>query len=108
VDVLSSRVLLRPSDLNRSRDVRVPYSVIYDLRGDQISALRIYFPHEPADRAAHPLNQPAIPSSRRLHEQRRHCCQVGTCHHRVCLTGRKTAHPVPSKTEGALSPRNAA
>jgi predicted ester cyclase len=24
--------------------VRVPYSVIYDLRGDQISALRIYFP----------------------------------------------------------------
>jgi predicted ester cyclase len=26
------------------RDVRVPYSVIYDLRGDQISALRIYFP----------------------------------------------------------------
>ena len=26
------------------RDVRVPYSVLYDLRGDQISALRIYFP----------------------------------------------------------------
>jgi steroid delta-isomerase-like uncharacterized protein len=26
------------------RKVRVPYSVIYDLRGDQISALRIYFP----------------------------------------------------------------
>ena len=26
------------------RDVRVPYSVIYDLRDDQISALRIYFP----------------------------------------------------------------
>jgi predicted ester cyclase len=26
------------------REVRVPYSVIYDLRGDQISALRIYFP----------------------------------------------------------------
>ncbi|MGO9217967.1 MAG: ester cyclase [Streptosporangiaceae bacterium] len=26
------------------RAVRVPYSVIYDLRGDQISALRIYFP----------------------------------------------------------------
>jgi hypothetical protein len=25
-------------------EVRVPYSVIYDLRGDQISALRIYFP----------------------------------------------------------------
>ena len=24
--------------------VRVPYSVVYDLRGDQISALRIYFP----------------------------------------------------------------
>ena len=43
MDVLSSRVLLRPSDLDRSRDVRVPYSVIYDLRGDQISALRIYF-----------------------------------------------------------------
>ena len=27
-----------------SRAVRVPYSVVYDLRGDQISALRIYFP----------------------------------------------------------------
>ena len=27
-----------------SRAVRVPYSVIYDLRGDRISALRIYFP----------------------------------------------------------------
>jgi steroid delta-isomerase-like uncharacterized protein len=26
------------------RDVRVPYSVLYDLRGGQISALRIYFP----------------------------------------------------------------
>ena len=26
------------------RDVRVPYSVLYNLRGDQISALRIYFP----------------------------------------------------------------
>jgi hypothetical protein len=26
------------------RKVRVPYSVIYDLRGGQISALRIYFP----------------------------------------------------------------
>jgi len=26
------------------RAVRVPYSVVYDLRGDQISALRIYFP----------------------------------------------------------------
>ena len=26
------------------RKVLVPYSVIYDLRGDQISALRIYFP----------------------------------------------------------------
>jgi predicted ester cyclase len=26
------------------RTVRVPYSVIYDLSGDQISALRIYFP----------------------------------------------------------------
>jgi steroid delta-isomerase-like uncharacterized protein len=26
------------------RAVRVPYSVIYDLRGSQISALRIYFP----------------------------------------------------------------
>ena len=26
------------------RAVRVPYSVIYDLRGDKISALRIYFP----------------------------------------------------------------
>ena len=26
------------------RTVRVPYSVVYDLRGDQISALRIYFP----------------------------------------------------------------
>ena len=26
------------------REVRVPYSVVYDLRGDQISALRIYFP----------------------------------------------------------------
>ena len=26
------------------RDVRVPYAVHYDLRGDQISALRIYFP----------------------------------------------------------------
>jgi len=26
------------------RAVRVPYSVLYDLRGDQISALRIYFP----------------------------------------------------------------
>jgi hypothetical protein len=24
--------------------VRAPYSVVYDLRGDQISALRIYFP----------------------------------------------------------------
>jgi predicted ester cyclase len=27
-----------------SRAVRVPYSVVYDIRGDQISALRIYFP----------------------------------------------------------------
>jgi len=26
------------------REVRVPYSVIYDLCGDKISALRIYFP----------------------------------------------------------------
>jgi predicted ester cyclase len=26
------------------RAVRVPYSVVYDLRGDRISALRIYFP----------------------------------------------------------------
>ena len=26
------------------RTVRVPYSVVYDLRGDKISALRIYFP----------------------------------------------------------------
>jgi predicted ester cyclase len=26
------------------RTVRVPYSVVYDLRDDQISALRIYFP----------------------------------------------------------------
>jgi len=26
------------------REVRIPYSVIYDLRGDKISALRIYFP----------------------------------------------------------------
>ena len=26
------------------RKVHIPYSVIYDLRGDQISALRIYFP----------------------------------------------------------------
>jgi len=26
------------------RIVRVPYSVVYDLRDDQISALRIYFP----------------------------------------------------------------
>jgi predicted ester cyclase len=26
------------------RAVRVPYSVVYDLRGDQISGLRIYFP----------------------------------------------------------------
>jgi predicted ester cyclase len=26
------------------RDVRVPYSVVYDLRGDQISSLRIYLP----------------------------------------------------------------
>jgi predicted ester cyclase len=26
------------------RPVRVPYSVIYDLRDDQISALRIYLP----------------------------------------------------------------
>jgi predicted ester cyclase len=26
------------------RDVRVPYSVVYDIRGDQISAVRIYFP----------------------------------------------------------------
>ena len=26
------------------RKVRVPYSVIYDLSGEQISALRIYFP----------------------------------------------------------------
>jgi len=26
------------------RMVRVPYSVVYDLRGDLISALRIYFP----------------------------------------------------------------
>ena len=26
------------------REVRVPYSVVYDLRGGQISALRIYFP----------------------------------------------------------------
>ena len=26
------------------RTVRVPYSVVFDLRGDQISELRIYFP----------------------------------------------------------------
>ena len=26
------------------RAVHVPYSVVYDIRGDQISALRIYFP----------------------------------------------------------------
>ncbi len=26
------------------REVRVPYSVIYDVRGDKISAVRIYFP----------------------------------------------------------------
>lgn len=26
------------------RAVRVPYSAVYDLRGDQISGLRIYFP----------------------------------------------------------------
>ena len=26
------------------RAVRIPYSVVYDIRGDQISALRIYFP----------------------------------------------------------------
>src|SRR5215470_10686840 len=26
------------------RAVRVPYSVVYDIRGDQISAVRIYFP----------------------------------------------------------------
>jgi predicted ester cyclase len=26
------------------RSVRVPYSVVYDLRGDKISGLRIYFP----------------------------------------------------------------
>jgi predicted ester cyclase len=26
------------------RAVRVPYSVVYDIRGDRISALRIYFP----------------------------------------------------------------
>jgi predicted ester cyclase len=26
------------------RAVRVPHSVVYDLRGDQISALRTYFP----------------------------------------------------------------
>jgi predicted ester cyclase len=26
------------------REVNVPYSVVYDLRGDKISALRIYFP----------------------------------------------------------------
>jgi len=26
------------------RKVRVPYSVVYDLRDDRISALRIYFP----------------------------------------------------------------
>jgi hypothetical protein len=26
------------------RQPRVPYSVVYDLRGDRISALRIYFP----------------------------------------------------------------
>ena len=26
------------------REVRIPYTVIYDLRGDKISALRIYFP----------------------------------------------------------------
>jgi len=24
-------------------DIRVPYSVVYDIRGDKISALRIYF-----------------------------------------------------------------
>ena len=29
------------------RAVRVPYSVVYDLRGDQISALRIYLPMSP-------------------------------------------------------------
>lgn len=26
------------------KEVRVPYSVVYDIRGDKISALRIYFP----------------------------------------------------------------
>lgn len=26
------------------RAVRIPYSVVYDIRGDRISALRIYFP----------------------------------------------------------------
>ena len=26
------------------RTVRIPHSVLYDLRGEQISALRIYFP----------------------------------------------------------------
>jgi predicted ester cyclase len=26
------------------REVRLPYSVVYDIRGDKISALRIYFP----------------------------------------------------------------
>ena len=26
------------------RTVRIPYSVLHDLRGEQISALRIYFP----------------------------------------------------------------
>ncbi len=26
------------------RSVRVPYSAVYDLRGDKISGLRIYFP----------------------------------------------------------------
>jgi predicted ester cyclase len=29
------------------RAVRVPYSVVYDLRGDQISALRVYLPMSP-------------------------------------------------------------
>lgn len=39
------------------RAVRVPYSVLYDLRGDKISGLRILFPDEPHDRAAHGLSE---------------------------------------------------
>jgi len=33
----------RPPALTEGQWVRVPYPVVYDLRADQISALRIYF-----------------------------------------------------------------